>query len=133
MFYFSFFGLGLYVTITLPVFLLVRKIKSPIRPDILSIPGINVTFAIIFKFLNLFHEDCSLFLGLMDAMPAVFFEIRMEFIHVVIVRHDLVFWRLGDIIAYGFDGVIVDEQTGSYFIADGTVCGTLLVQREGVP
>ena len=52
---------------------------------------------------------------------------------VVSIRQDFIFGRLGDIVPHGFDGVIVDEQTGSYFIADGTVCGALLLQREGVP
>ena len=47
MFDFTFFGLGLSITVTLPVALFVLKIKSPTRPDIDFIPGINSTFAII--------------------------------------------------------------------------------------
>ena len=38
---------GCKVTYTLPVVLFVRNTKSPTRPEILSIPGINVTFAIL--------------------------------------------------------------------------------------
>ena len=83
--------------------------------------------------INFFDVDGSLFLRLMNAMPAVFFKVCVELAHVGVIRHNLEFWRLGHIVSYGFDGVIVDELAGSYFIANGTVCRALLVQREGVP
>lgn len=83
--------------------------------------------------LDLFNKNCSLFLGLIDAMPAIFFFRGMELIHIGIIAHYQVFRRLWHVVSDGFDGVIVDEFAGSYIIPDGTVRRALLIQREGVP
>ncbi len=97
------------------------------------LPRFESASKLVERVLNLFDINGSFLFWLEDATPAVFFEIRVVLYDVVIVRQNLIFGRFGDIVAHCFDGVIVDEQAGSYFIADGTVGRTLLVQREGVP
>lgn len=114
--------------------LMVRKVRLPSVPERAWIgeSGLNVTLAII-RGNELFNKNCSLFLGLIDAMPSVFFFRGMELVHIGIIAHYQVFRRLWHVVSDGFDGVIVDEFAGPYIIAYGTVCRTLLIQREGVP